>query len=257
MHSIIEEILSSAKQRKVNPVKAKRKGKRDFSERLTKARATGRVPLIAEVKPASPLGEKRVISPAKAASIAVEMERAGASAISVLTEEKHFNGSIENLEAVRGSVSLPVLRKDFIVQREQICEVQADMILLIAGILGKKLKHFAETAIAFGMEPLVEVHNEADVENALDINAKLIGINNRDFNTLGVDLRRTERLAPFIREKNPGAIIISESGIKNAFDVKRVISAGGDGILVGRAIMSSGNIAEKTLELVNALEGKR
>lgn len=259
MHEIIEEIVSSARQRKVIAVnkKPQRKSKRDFIALLNKAKTAGRVPVIAEVKPASPLGGKREISPAVAASMAFEMERSGAAAISVLTEEKHFGGSIENLEAVRSSVGLPVLRKDFIVRREQIFEAEADLILLIACILKRELKPFAELAILQGMEPLIEVHSEADVEMAHKINAKLIGINNRDFETLKVDLHRTERLAPMVRAKNPGAIIISESGIKNINDVRQVISAGADGILVGGAIMNSMDIAEKTLELVNALMVKR
>lgn len=260
MHRIIEEIVNSARLRssarqrkKIEPGRQER----DFIAQLQKAKALGRVPVIAEVKPASPLGEKRVISSAQAAAIAREMESAGAVAISVLTEPEHFKGSLENLEAVRSSVALPVLRKDFVVSEAQIFEAKADLILLIAGILGEELKHFAELSIKLGMEPLVEVHDEADIKRALDIDARVIGINNRDFKTLSIDLRRTEKLAPLLKRKDEEVIVISESGIRDAKDAKRVISAGADGILVGSAIMSSANIRAKTLELVNVLEAKR
>jgi indole-3-glycerol phosphate synthase len=263
MHRIIEEIVSSAKRREkqwqakqwqaIDRIEA-RVEKRDLIVQLKKARESGRIPVIAEIKPASPLGAKKAISPAKAAAIAREMESGGAIAISVLTEPNYFDGSLENLEAVRSSVSLPVLRKDFIVSETQLFEVKTDLILLIASLLGSEFKHYAKQVIKLGMEPLIEVHSEKDVEAALDINAKLIGINNRDFETLSIDLRRTEKLAPYIKKQNEEAIIISESGIKNAADVKRIINAGADGILVGSAIMNSVNIKAKTLELVNALK---
>ncbi len=253
MHRIIEAIVSSARQRQiVNRIEA-RVERRDLIVQLKKAKESGRVPVIAEVKPASPLGVRRVISPAEASAIAREMECGGAIAISVLTEPEYFNGSLQNLEEVRASVSLPVLRKDFIVNEAQLFEVKADLILLIASLLGRELKRFAELAIKLGMEPLVEVHSEKDIEAALHADAQLIGINNRDFETLKIDLRRTEKLAPLIRRQNEEAVIISESGIKNADDARRVINAGADGILVGSAIMS-GNIKAKTLELVNALK---
>lgn len=251
MHKIIEEIISSARQRQaINRIEALEIEKRDLIAQFKKARESGRIPLIGEVKPTSPLEARRSISPAQAAAIAREMESGGAIAISVLTEPEYFNGSLENLQAVRSSVSLPVLRKDFIVSEAQLFEVKADSILLIASLLGSKLKHFAELAIKLGMQPLIEVHSEKDAVAALAINAKLIGINNRDFETLNIDLGRTEKLAPLIRKQNEEVFIISESGIKNAADVQRVINAGADGILVGSAIMNSRNVKAKTLELV-------
>ncbi|MEM2934396.1 MAG: indole-3-glycerol-phosphate synthase [Methanocellales archaeon] len=254
MHKIIEEIISSARQRQaINRIKAREIEKRDLIAQLKKAKESRKIPVIAEVKPASPLGAKRSISPAQAAAIAREMESGGAIAISVLTEPEYFNGSLENLVAIRSNVSLPVLRKDFIVSEAQLFEVKVDSILLIASLLGSESRHFAELAIKLGMEPLIEVHSEKDVEVALAINAKLIGINNRDFESLTIDLRRTEKLAPLIKRQDEEVFVISESGIENAADVQRIINAGADGILVGSAIMNSGNIKAKTLELVNAL----
>ena len=136
------------------------------------AKAEGRVPVIAEVKPASPGKTFRDISPATAAELAWEMEEAGAVAISVLTEPGVFQGSLENLQAVRKAVCLPVLRKDFIIDRVQLEEAKSDLVLLIAGILGKELGSFVELALEKGFEPLVEVHNREELELALETTAR-------------------------------------------------------------------------------------
>lgn len=230
--------------------------KRDFIAAVTAVRADGRVPVIAEVKPASPGKSFRDIPPSAAAELAWEMEEAGAVAISVLTEPGIFRGSLENLNAVRKTVCLPVLRKDFIIDRRQLEEAGSDLILLIAGILGKELDSFVDLALEKGFEPLVEVHNREELELALETDTKLIGINNRNFDTLKIDLATTEELAPLIREYDldhgTSHIIISESGMNNPGDVRRVMQAGADAVLIGSALMESDSIFEKTKEFVQS-----
>jgi indole-3-glycerol phosphate synthase len=231
--------------------------KRDFLSAVADAKADGRVPVIAEVKPASPGKTFMEIPPAKAARLAWEMEEAGAVAISVLTEPGVFRGSLENLDAVRKNVCLPVLRKDFIIDRVQLEEAESDLVLLIAGILGNELREFVELAFEKGFEPLVEVHNRAELSLVLETAARVIGINNRNFETLNVDLGTTEELAPLIREYDldhgTRHLIISESGMNSVEDVRRVIQAGADAVLIGSALMESDSVFEKTEEFVQGL----
>lgn len=230
--------------------------KRDFIAAVTAARARGQVPVIAEVKPASPGKAFREIPPAVAAELAWEMEEAGAVAISVLTEPGVFRGSLENLKEVRKTVCLPVLRKDFIIDRLQLEETGSDLVLLIAGILGKELGTFVELALEKGFEPLVEIHNREELELALETHTKLIGINNRNLETLKIDLATTEELAPIIREYDldhgTSHIIISESGMNSSGDVRRVMKAGADAVLIGSALMESNSVFEKTKEFVQS-----
>jgi len=230
--------------------------KRDFIAAVAAVRADGRVPVIAEVKPASPGKSFREIPPAAAAELAWEMEEAGAVAISVLTEPGVFRGSLENLKAVRKTVCLPVLRKDFIIDRLQLEETGSDLILLIAGILGQELGAFVDLALKKGFEPLVEVHNRKELELALETDTKLIGINNRNFETLKIDLATTEALVPLIREYDldhgTSHIIISESGMNSQEDVRRVMEAGADAVLIGSALMESDSVFEKTKEFVQS-----
>lgn len=230
--------------------------KRDFIAAVAAARAEGRVPVIAEVKPASPGKSFREISPALAADLAWEMEEAGAVAISVLTEPVVFHGSLKNLEEVRKTVCLPVLRKDFIIDRVQLEEEGSDLVLLIAGILGNRLGEFVELAIEKGFEPLVEVHSREELEIALETGTRIIGINNRNFETLKIDLATTEELAPLIREYDldhgTSHIIISESGMNSSSDVRRVMQAGADAVLIGSALMESDSVFEKTKEFVQS-----
>jgi indole-3-glycerol phosphate synthase len=230
--------------------------KRNFLSALEDAKSEGRVPVIAEVKPASPGKAFRDISPAAAAELALEMEEAGAVAVSVLTEPGVFRGSIENLEAVRKMVCIPVLRKDFIIDSVQLGEAESDLVLLIAGILGKELGSFVDLALEKGFEPLVEVHNREELELALETSAKVIGINNRNFETLKIDMETSDELAPLVREYDldhgTRHIIISESGMNSAEDVRRVIRAGADAVLIGSALMESASVFEKTREFVQS-----
>ncbi len=263
MHRVIDEILASTRQR-VRRINAAGVGRgvgvgtdadvpapiehRDIIRLIRSRKHENRIPVIAEVKPGSPTTGNRNITPDDASRIAREMEAAGAVANSVLTEPDFFFGSMENLSAVRASVKIPVLRKDFIIDEKQIYETESDLILLIAGILRGKLERFIDLSITRGLEPLVEVHNETELTNALDTKTKIIGINNRDLNTLKVDLSTTEHLTPLIPADR---IIVSESGIKNASDAVRLVDAGADAILVGTAIMDAP--FERTKALVDAL----
>ncbi|MCX9011133.1 MAG: indole-3-glycerol-phosphate synthase [Candidatus Methanoperedens sp.] len=253
MHRIINEILESTKKRvQTLPENKKRRvDARSFSESIKASKQHDLIPVITEVKPSSPTRFIRTVTPQDAAEIAGQMEAAGAAAISVLTEPQFFKGSIENLNAARRAVKIPVLRKDFIIDKAQIFEAESDMILLIAGILGERLDDFVNEAISYGREPLVEVHNGMELENALSTRACIIGINNRDLTTMKVDISTTEKLAPLVS----GRIIISESGISTPQEAVRMMEAGADAILIGTSIMQ-GNIYEKTYELVHALNGR-
>lgn len=265
MHRVIEDILKSTEQRVValksedgsSSLDTASIGTRDVLSAIERAKGEGMVPVIAEVKPASPGKELRDIMPADAADIARQMERAGAVALSVLTEPEFFHGSIGNLNSVRDSVSIPVLRKDFIIDEVQMGQAKSDLILLIAGALGDELDSFVELAFSRGFEPLVEVHNKRELDVALRTGATLIGINNRDLGTLEIDLRTTEELAPIVRnfDKSNGThhIVVSESGVHTVEDVRRVMSAGADAILIGTAIIKAPDVFSKTKELVRAL----
>lgn len=156
-----------------------------------------------------------------------------ACAISVLTEPTHFKGALENAVIAR-KAGLPVLRKDFIFDERQLQEVQADLVLLIAS-LDIDLERFVDLARAHGMEPLVEVHTGPELEMALKTDAKIIGINNRNLNTLEVDLGTFERLAP--RAKDAGVFLVAESGVHSREDARRMMQAGADALLVGTALM--------------------
>jgi len=213
------------------------------------------VALIAEVKKASP--SAGVISqdfdPVKTAK---RYEKALANAVSVLTDEKYFGGSIDDLKKVSKAVKIPVLRKDFIIDEDQIYESRmsgADAILLIAAVLDdEKLSEFIKITRNLGMRVLLEVHSEEELERALNTPARIIGINNRDLKTFKVDLATTERLAPMI-PGNRRIILVSESGIRSGDDVRRVRDAGVCAVLVGEELMRHSDTDAKVREL--KLEG--
>jgi indole-3-glycerol phosphate synthase len=170
----------------------------------------------------------------------------GADAVSILTDTPFFKGSFSDLSAGRDAVKVPILCKDFIIDEVQILKAKlagADLILLIAAALEEsRLKELSYFAMEQGLEVLTEVHNEAEMEIALLSGAKLIGVNNRDLKSFTVDLSVTEMLGPTIRKE--GAFLISESGIKSAEDVQRVIAAGANGVLIGGAFMEADNLEE-------------
>ena len=218
---------------------------RDFKMALDKRE----ISLISEVKKASPSRGvmKEDFDPAQ---IAMEYEKAGVDAVSVITEEEFFLGRPEYLETVRDIVSVPVLRKDFIIDTYQIYQSRAmgaDAILLIASILtGEELLEFYETAKGIGLHCLVETHTVEEVEKALSAGADIIGINNRDLSTFKTDISKT---AEIIKHIPKGKTTVSESGIMSGDDSKRVHEMGADAVLVGQSIMESGSIGEKVKEL--------
>lgn len=228
---------------------------RDFLAALRQPRA-GDVALIAEVKKASP--SAGVICPDfDPVRIAKEYEAAGASCLSVLTDEKFFQGSLDYLRQIRAAVKLPLLRKDFIIDERQILEAVewgADAILLIVAILDDvRLKHFHALAMEAGLAALVEVHDEAELDRALASGAGLIGVNNRNLKDFKVDLATTERLASrlFASPATHGAaLLVAESGIHTRADVQRLKRCGAGAILVGESLMRSGDIASQTRVLI-------
>lgn len=207
------------------------------------------VRLIAEVKRASP--SKGLLLPNfDPVALAKVYADNGAAAISVLTEERYFQGSLEHLAAIRQAVGLPLLRKDFIFDPYQIYESRAygaDALLLIVAILeDTEMKQLLQQSRQLGMQCLVEVHDEGELARALWVGAKVIGINNRDLRTFIVDLATTQRLVPLVPE---GYIIVSESGIKSREDIERLRSWGVQAALVGEALVTAPDIAAKVREL--------
>jgi indole-3-glycerol phosphate synthase len=234
--------------------------RRDFIGALRNAsRPTPRAPhlaLIAEVKKASPSAGVicKDFDPVK---IAKEYEAAGASCLSVLTDEKFFQGSLDYLRQIRAAVKIPLLRKDFIIDERQILEAiewGADAILLIVAILtDAQLAKFHSLAIEAGLAILVEVHDEEELERALKISPALIGVNNRDLKTFKVDLATTENLAAKLFS-SPGtrhsSLLVAESGIHTRADVERLKKCGANAILVGESLMRGGDIKTKIRELI-------
>lgn len=220
----------------------------DFSKRLVRNSA-GIPAVIAEVKKASP--SKGIIrADFDPVAIAKAYEAAGASAISVLTDEKFFQGSLSYLRQIKSTVSLPVIRKDFIIDEYQVFEARtagADAILLIVAALEKDtLAELMNRATEIGMQCLVEVHNESEMEVALDVGAPLIGINNRNLQTFEVTLDTTARLLPMI----PRAKTVSESGIFTRADMEMLGKMGVDAVLIGEALMREQDIEAKLRELI-------
>jgi indole-3-glycerol phosphate synthase len=206
--------------------------------------------LIAEVKRASP--SKGWLCPhLDAADLAREYARGGAAAMSVLTEAGSFKGSFEDMSVVRDAVDLPILCKDFVIDSYQICEARshgADAVLLIAAILpSAELRRLTRVARELGMSSLVEVHSEQELEAALDSQARLVGINNRNLEDFSVDLRTTSRLRPLIPS---GIAVVSESGIHSRDDVIYLEEVGVDAVLVGEVLVTSSDAEAKIKELL-------
>jgi indole-3-glycerol phosphate synthase len=205
--------------------------------------------VVAEVKPASP--SKGVIaSNVNPVEQGLSYERGGANVISVLTETEYFHGKPESLVFVKESVSIPVLRKDFILDPLQVLESKflgADAILLIVAFLDRgTCSNLANLAHQLGMEVLLEVHEESEIDIALHVEADVIGINNRNLHTLEVDLRTTSHLRPFITADVP---VIGESGIHSLEDAKTLANADINGVLVGEFLMRHENPSRAVAEL--------
>ena len=227
--------------------------RRDFIGGLLNPRR-GQIGLIAEVKKASP-SEGVIRDDFDPVAIAKTYEAAGASCLSVLTDREFFQGSLDYLRAIREAVSLPLLRKDFMIDERQLPEAiehGADAILLIVACLDDaQLAHLHRLATGAGLAALVEVHNEAELDHALAIDARLIGVNNRDLANFTVDLGTTERLAKRLAESGGSEkVLVAESGIHTRADVERLEACGAKAILVGTALMRHPDIAAKAAELL-------
>jgi len=225
---------------------------RDFKGALSKQ---GTTRLIAEIKSASPSAGviRENVDPLAMGRM---YEEAGAAAISFLTDEKFFGGNLKNLPVLKKTVSIPILRKDFIIHEIQVREsllFGADAILLIVRILSRgQLKELLQAAHEAGLAVLTEIHDRSDLEIAVDCGAGIIGINNRDLDTFEVNIRTTLEIAPLIPDDH---VVVSESGIFTAEDIALVRTCGVQAVLVGTSIMKSDNPAEKVRELVKAGKG--
>ncbi len=225
---------------------ARQKDAHDFAEAL---RSDG-ISLIAEVKRASP--SKGVLrEDLDAAALATKYELAGAAAVSVLTEPDYFKGSLEDLDSVRKSIDLPLLRKDFVIDPYQIFEARAhgaDAVLLISGILNEKeIGELLETARGLGMTAVVEIHSQSELMKAWDYSPTVVGINNRNLVDFSVDIQTTIDLRLLVPS---GTLVISESGIHTRGDVLRLADAGADAILVGESLVTSPDPEAKIMELM-------
>lgn len=230
---------------------------RDFAGALHLA--DGHVALIAEVKRASPSKGELVKGAFDPVALASAYEANGASCISVLTDERYFKGSLDHLRAVKQAVTIPVLRKDFIVDAYQLYEARAAgadaALLIVAALDDATLRDFHALACELTLTPLVEVHDEAETERAMKIGATVIGVNNRDLRTFKVDIETTracaKRLESGDERLNLPRSLVSESGIFTPADVAKVAGMGANAILVGESIITSGDLPAQ----VKALAG--
>jgi indole-3-glycerol phosphate synthase len=247
----VEQLKKQVPASKLRRLLERQSRRADFRAALSGAEK--RVKLICEIKKASPSAGilKADFDPV---AIAQAYERGGADALSVLTEEKFFLGSIDHITAIRNAgITLPILRKDFTCDLYQILEAAAfgaDAVLLIIGVMSD-----AETRAAigksaeFGLAAVVEVHTEDELHQALDIGSEIIQINNRDLRTFKVDLSTTERLLPLIP---PGVIVMSASGVRGPEDMRRLRAMGVHAALVGETLMRHADPAAAVAELVAA-----
>jgi indole-3-glycerol phosphate synthase len=260
MHDVLRKILAE-KQRELQKLRedggvqvdqGPAHGIRDFEEAVS---APGGINLIAEIKFASPSAGtiRKDLDPIEVGGV---YQAAGAAAISLLTDKTFFGGDLANLPRLKEAVSLPILRKDFILDEMQIRQSYifgADAILLIARILPtKRLKKLLTLCRALGMAALTEVHDRDDLTKAIDCGANIIGINNRDLDTFAVDLKTTVKLIPLVP---PDCIIVSESGIHEGADLQVLKAERTHAVLIGTALMKSRDLHQKAAELVQA--GKR
>jgi indole-3-glycerol phosphate synthase len=281
MNSILETILEHKREievparKKAVPLDSVRRlaeqtqtSTRNFAAALN--RTDGKLALIAEVKRASPSKGVFIHGDFDPMAIAIEYERTGAAAISVLTDEKFFQGHLDFLTRVKNATNIPVLRKDFIVDAYQLYEARAagaDAALLIVAALDDiSLKDLRDLALELKLTPLIEVHDEAETERALKIGAEVIGVNNRDLRTFVVDIQTTKRCLDVMRKtplivRHPSSVdipsfvghplVVSESGIFSAKDARIVAEIGACAILVGESIITSKDRPHLVRELAN------
>jgi indole-3-glycerol phosphate synthase len=213
--------------------------------------------VIAEVKRASPSkGELAQIS--DPATLARSYESGGAGMVSVLTEQRRFHGDLSDLDSVRAAVSIPVLRKDFMVDEYQFFEARAHgadtVLLIVAGLADSQLRDFNQLAVGLGMSVLVEVHDEAELERALVIDPLLVGVNARNLKTLAVDLDVCRRLLPMIPKH---IVAVAESGLSSVSDVADMAAHGARAVLVGEALVRTGNPQAEVRSFTEAGETAR
>jgi indole-3-glycerol phosphate synthase len=255
MNKLLEIIASKeAEWKRLEPLAADLRKqallRNDFRPFRAALQLGNEVAVIAEVKKASP-SAGIIAADFNPLSQAREYARGGAHALSVLTDEKYFQGRLSYLKQIREQVELPLLRKDFIVHELQVYEsvvAGADAILLIAaGLEDANLRALYDLAKACQLDVLVEVHDLAEMDRALELGADMIGINNRNLKSFAVDLATTEELA---EEIPSDTVAVSESGIQTADDVKRMRACGVNAVLVGEALMRAKNVPEKLAELL-------
>jgi indole-3-glycerol phosphate synthase len=237
-------------QLKAKIASSKRDKPRGFGEALKRALMDGHCGLIAEFKRQSPSGGP-IREGAEPAEVALAYEAGGAVCLSVLTDKPHFGGSLEDLAAARGAVKLPVLRKDFILDPWQVYESRAagaDCILLIMAALDNdQARALEEVARYLDMDVLVEVHDRRELDRALGLQTPLIGINNRNLKTLQTTIETTLELAPHVP---PDRLLVTESGIRDYADLKRLAAVGAHCLLVGESLLRQTDIAEATRALL-------
>lgn len=259
MKNFLQDIIT-LKRKEVEALKSKRpitefidskrllRGIRPFKEAVSGGDGLN---LIAEIKKKSPSFGRNFFRKLDIAGIANIYKREGARAMSVLTDKKFFSGSILHINEVKRAIDLPVLRKDFIIDEYQVYESRyfgADAILLIARILSvDQIKSFMHLAKKINMDAIVEIHDEFDLEKALLAGPDIIGINNRDLDTMEISIENTLRLAP----KIPQSIIkISESGISSSADIEKIRNADINAVLIGAAFLESGDIGARVRKVM-------
>ncbi len=219
---------------------------KNFKEAISKP---GKLNLIAELKKASP-SKGQLIKNFNVKKISKIYEQCGASAISVLTEEHAFKGKLSNISLVKNTTSLPILRKDFIIDEYQIYEsrlIGADAVLIIASILSKQqILDLVSLTNYLHLQTLLEIHDESEIEKINSVETDIIGINNRNLQDFSVDLRNTLKLLPLIPPKK---VIVSESGIRTKEDIKLLKNTPVNAVLIGEALIKEKNIAKKIKDL--------
>jgi len=250
MPTKLEEIIAATRQRVAAAKSVADKGKlsaaaashlpRGFAANLQRVSKSGPA-VIAELKKASP-SKGLIRADFRAADLAAELEQAGAAALSVLTDEKYFQGSLENLELASAATSIPCLRKDFIIDEFQLLEARAHradaILLIVAALTQAELVDLYQRATAMQLDVLCEVHDAAELVCALAAGCQIIGVNNRNLHTFQVDLNTSLQLAKLIPD---GVLKVAESGIESAADIARLRDAGFDAFLIGESLMRAAN----------------
>lgn len=230
---------------KLQRLGASRPAPRHLQDQWRRGLTNSKALIIAEVKKASP-SAGCLCEDYHPSRIAAEYERAGAAAISVLTEPRHFLGSDDALRSVRRAVTLPILRKDFISDPYQIYEsavLGADLVLLIVAALDQEsLQKLYATATEIGLDVIVEVHTREELKRAVPLDKAILGVNNRDLTTLKTDLSVARRLAPFLPKDR---LCIAESGIRTRGDIEALHALGYEGFLIGESLMKSSDVGKQ------------